>query len=85
MGLPETKVLSPSDMLMFLDCVAVAIPPRMRNDSVLMFTNFPHNGSINVSYCDGHVDSLRQRELVAIPDNIKIKYNNDHLAQADTW
>ena len=85
MGLPETKVLSPSDMLMFLDCVAIAIPPRMRGDGMLQFTNFPHNGAINVSYCDGHVDSLKQREIVAIPDNIKVKYNNDHLAHADTW
>ena len=85
MGLPETKVLSPSDMLMFLDCVAIASPPRMRNDTLLMFTNFPHNGAINVSYCDGHVDSLKQREIVAIPDNIKVTYNTDHLAHADTW
>lgn len=85
MGVLESKVLSPSDMLMFLDYVNVAVPPRMRNDRAGEFTNFPHNATINVSYCDGHVDSIRQRELIALPDNIKIKYNNDHLAHADTW
>ena len=85
LGIGESRVLSPNDMLMFLDYVEMARPPRMRMAPELIYTNFPHHGTINVSYCDGHVDSLTQRELMALPDTIKIKYNNDHLAHADTW
>lgn len=85
LGIGESRVLSPSDMLMFLDYVEMARPPRMRMAPELLFTNFPHRGAINVAYCDGHVDSLSQRELMALPHNLKVKYNNDHLAHNDTW
>ena len=85
MGLPEARILVPSDMLMFLDVVDKGMPPRMRNDEMLKHTNYPHHGAINVSYCDGHVGVLKRRELRAIPDHIKRKYNNDNLAHADTW
>lgn len=84
-GLPETTVLAPSDMLMFLDIVDLARPPRMRDDNALIYTNFPHSGAANVSYCDGHVGSLKRTELIKPSEAIKVKYNNDHLAHNDTW
>jgi prepilin-type N-terminal cleavage/methylation domain-containing protein/prepilin-type processing-associated H-X9-DG protein len=45
-----------------------------------------HAGRWNVSFCDGHVESLRPNNLFLISDNnVARRWNNDHLPHNQFW
>jgi len=45
-----------------------------------------HAGRWNVSFCDGHVESLRSNNLFLISDNnVARRWNNDHLPHNEFW
>lgn len=44
-----------------------------------------HDGSANISFCDGHVERMSQASLANQTENSRSRWNNDGLAHRETW
>lgn len=77
----ESRVLVPSDMIAIADSMMTAFGTT----SYLITIgdgerDVParHNGGSNIAFCDGHVEAMDNKRLVAPIEEVRRRWNNDH-------
>ena len=92
-GVKENEVVSPSDMVGFSDTVSCAFKG---NGFVLVagppYTGieyfYPHQDKVAVSFCDGHVEQIARRHVLAAQgatNNFWRRWNRDHEPHPEAW
>ncbi|MCP5527365.1 MAG: DUF1559 domain-containing protein [Verrucomicrobiales bacterium] len=58
-------------------------PSWMGSEGILKATRLRHGFSHNVSFCDGHVENLKEERLFLLTDDALRRWNNDHEPHRD--
>jgi prepilin-type N-terminal cleavage/methylation domain-containing protein/prepilin-type processing-associated H-X9-DG protein len=91
--LPESEVVSPSEMMAIGDSEGLFFGPRVPaegsqyaiwNDHQRMVPTWRHQGRLDVMFCDGHVESPTVGFLFTnTSDAALVRWNRDHLPHRD--
>ncbi len=44
-----------------------------------------HQGRANILFCDGHVEAIKQPQLIEATESSRRRWNNDHEPHPETW
>lgn len=87
----ESKVQAPGNMIAISDGSALStlISPVVSKRSPLTTLRLlpapRHSRRVNVAFCDGHVEAMGFRSLVAANEEARRRWNNDHEPHRETW
>ncbi|HVY70849.1 MAG TPA: type II secretion system protein [Verrucomicrobiae bacterium] len=89
LGLPESQVAVPADMIAVGDIGAwgtIWYHDRPLTPAQSWFFSLPvHDRGANLAFCDSHVEFLAARKLEERSDTIRRRWNNDHQPHPETW
>lgn len=85
---PDWEVKMPSDMISFGDTTTdsyydIAISPQ--HSFPKLWPSARHNKGSNITFCDSHVESMKQSKVVEESDAMRRRWNRDHEPHPDTW
>jgi len=88
----ETDVLFTSDMVALTDSVWRITKNTSHGPGGLLVTphkgaepGYPHREAINVSFCDGHVDSMKRKAFTNPTGEFWRRWNRDREPHPETW
>jgi prepilin-type N-terminal cleavage/methylation domain-containing protein/prepilin-type processing-associated H-X9-DG protein len=92
----ETEVVSPANMLDYGDAVLTSLGDTTRFSPRAFYRGggFPeqasaqarrHNGMFNVDFADGHVVSMKTKELFGLTDESMRRWNKDNEPHRNAW
>ncbi len=82
-ALPDSSVVAPSDLLAVLDNLPPLFPPRNKKGGP--DPGIPHNGTLQFSLCDGHVENGTPIRFTAPNPETRRRWNNDHEPHPENW
>ncbi|MBI3418269.1 MAG: DUF1559 domain-containing protein [Verrucomicrobia bacterium] len=91
----ESAVLNPSDMIALGDTTSdfywdIGLTPQFSFPRIWPGVRHPGvadttSGGANITFCDGHVEYLKQKALVDENETMRRRWNNDHEPHKESW
>ena len=93
--LRDSEVKNPSDMIALGDTASdfywdIGLSPQFSFPRIWPGGRHPGgagttNGGANITFCDGHVEFLKQKVLVDENETMRRRWNNDHEPHKESW
>ena len=91
----DSEVKNPSDMIALGDTTSdfywdIGLTPQFSFPRIWPGGRHPGgtgttNGGANITFCDGHVEYLKQKVLVDENESMRRRWNNDHEPHQESW
>ena len=86
--LDESSVKKPSEMIAIGDTTSdfywdISISPQFSFKK--LWPGNRHSQKANITWCDGHVESIKQEKLVEESNYMRQKWNHDYEPHPETW
>jgi prepilin-type processing-associated H-X9-DG protein/prepilin-type N-terminal cleavage/methylation domain-containing protein len=87
-AVPDSQVLRPSEMIAIADTTSdfyadITISPQFSFKK--LWPADRHRQGANLSFCDGHVEYMKQAKAVEESDAMRQRWNRDYAPHPDTW